>query len=424
MLIHILLYLSKLKVYCLFLVILDVRYKMQDNKPLKINWITTSVLIIYPLFVVTIFIAYCIHYGTGWFEWGMAIIAYYIYNISIGIGVHRLWSHASYKTNKFVELVLMIVSSGTLQGPAIAWASDHALHHTYMDKNLDPHSPLKFKNKWKGFFWSHIGWMLFEDISNKHLNKVTLRRLGKNRILMFQLKHYWKLAIFMNLMLPPIIGYLIGRDLRSAIAGYAFIGIARALQQQMTFCVNSLTHFTGSQQYLNGTPGDIPWMFFLLLGENWHNYHHAFARDYRNGWKWYQFDVHKWIIYLMSKVGLAHELVVTPKKRILAKQVETKNELEELIKNKLSTVEIGAISIADRARNQLKNIEKNANILADNLMVKLLKLEESAENLLYSIRNKVHNCSFKSQEKIASSAMKKLEELELMAYKLGLAKVN
>ena len=397
---------------------------MQNTNSLKLNWVTTSVLVFYPLFVVVTLVAYCLYYVTGWFEWGMAIVAYYIYNISIGIGLHRLWSHAAYKTNKFVEFVLMVISSGTLQGPAIAWASDHALHHTYMDEELDPHSPLRFKNKWKGFFWSHMGWMLFEDISNKHINKGILKRLGRNKILMFQLRHYWKLAIFMNLVLPPLIGYLIGGDLRSAIAGYVFIGIARAFQQQMTFCVNSLTHFIGSKPYLNGTPGDIPWMFFLLLGENWHNYHHAFARDYRNGWKWYQLDIHKWIIYIMSKIGLARELVVTPKERIFAKQAETLSELNELLKNKLSTIETSAISIAGMARQQIKNIEKNANILADNLRIKLLKLEESAESLLHSIRDKVHNCSLKSQEKVISAAMKKLEELEIIACRLGLAKIS
>ncbi|AEI88712.1 MAG: Fatty-acid desaturase [Candidatus Midichloria mitochondrii] len=397
---------------------------MKGDTSLRINWVTTSVLIFYPLLLIIAAIIYCDRYGTGWFEWGMAIAAHYVYNISVGIGLHRLWAHSAYKTNKFVEFILMIISSGTLQGPAIAWASDHALHHTYMDEELDPHSPLKFKNKLKGFLWSHIGWMLFEDISKKHIDKGTMRRLGRSRILVFQLRHYWKLALGMNLVVPFIVGYLIGGDLKSAVAAYIFIGLGRAFQQQMTFCVNSLTHVIGSQPYLNGTPGEIPWMFFLLLGENWHNYHHAFARDYRNGWKWHQLDIHKWIIYLMSKVGLAHDLVVTPKERILAKQAEAKLELTELMKDKLSSIEIGAIGIADMARQQIRNLEKGANMIADSIKVKLVNLEEAAENLLHSIRGKMQNCSFKSQEKVVKAALKKLEELEVVAYKLGLSKAS
>jgi len=397
---------------------------MKKDYSLKVNWITTSVLVFYPLFIIAGLIYYCIKYDTSWFEWGMAICAYYIYNISVGIGLHRLWSHASYKTNKFVEFVLMIISSGTLQGPVIAWASDHVLHHTYMDEELDPHSPLKYKSKLKGFLWSHIGWMLCEDISKKHIDKGTMKRLGKNKFLMFQLKHYWKFAVFMNLVVPFAIGYFIGGDIKSAIAGYLFIGLGRAFQQQMTFCVNSATHFFGTQPYLNGTPGQIPLMFFLLLGENWHNFHHAFARDYRNGWKWYQLDVHKWIIYMMSKVGLAHDLVITGTERIFAKQAEVKIELAELMKMKLSSVEDEALSIADMARQQLKNIERGAVMLADNFKIRLVTLEKSAENLLYNIRNKMYYCSFKSQEKVVDAALKSLEELEIMANQLGLIKIR
>jgi stearoyl-CoA desaturase (delta-9 desaturase) len=397
---------------------------MGPKQNLKINWVTTSVLVFYPLLIVSALVWYCNKYDSGWFEWSMAIIAYYIYNISVGIGLHRLWSHSSYKTNKVVEFILMFISSGTLQGPVIAWASDHALHHTYMDEELDPHSPLRYKNKIKGFLWSHIGWMLFEDISKKHIDKGTMKRLGKNKVLVFQMRHYWKFAVFMNLFLPFIIGYCIGGDFKSALAGYIFIGFARALQQQMTFCVNSATHFLGNQPYMNGTPGEIPWMFFLLLGENWHNFHHAFARDYRNGWKWNQIDIHKWIIYLMSKVGLARDLVITPKERVLAKQHETRLELESLIQKNLSVVESGATGIANMAREQLKNIERGAVVLADNLRSRLIHLEESAENLMRDIKSMVHECSFKSQQHIFKIALEELHKLELIANNLGLTRNN
>lgn len=65
----------------------------------------------------------------------------------------------------------------------------------------------------------------------------------------------------------------------------------------------------------------------MLLGENWHNFHHAFASDYRNGHKWYQFDVHKWIIALMEKVGLATDLVVTSDVRIKSMMEEVEKKL-------------------------------------------------------------------------------------------------
>jgi stearoyl-CoA desaturase (delta-9 desaturase) len=54
------------------------------------------------------------------------------------------------------------------------------------------------------------------------------------------------------------------------------------------------------------------------LGENWHNFHHAFPSDYRNGPKWYHLDVHKWIIWTFAKLGLAKDLKYTSDIRIIA----------------------------------------------------------------------------------------------------------
>jgi stearoyl-CoA desaturase (delta-9 desaturase) len=47
----------------------------------------------------------------------------------------------------------------------------------------------------------------------------------------------------------------------------------------------------------------------VTLGEGYHNYHHAFPRDYRNGAKWYNVDPSKWLIYGLFRLGLAGELV-------------------------------------------------------------------------------------------------------------------
>jgi stearoyl-CoA desaturase (delta-9 desaturase) len=51
---------------------------------------------------------------------------------------------------------------------------------------------------------------------------------------------------------------------------------------------------------------------FLLAiatwGEGYHNYHHIFQYDYRNGVKWWQYDPTKWLIWSCSKIGLAKNL--------------------------------------------------------------------------------------------------------------------
>lgn len=287
----------------------------------KINWQAVFALIIYPIFIGYASYSYLSYYGFHYMELLMIFLGYYVCNITVGIGLHRLWSHESYKINKFVELILIFLSAGTLQGPAIVWASNHFDHHTYTDTEKDPHSPLHFSNKFFGFLWSHIGWMLFEKKDNKApiVSKVAMQKLGKNKLLMWQLKYYWQLALLMNTLVPFAFGYFLFGDFRSGLMSFLFIGLGRAIQQQSTFCVNSLCHYAGKINYINGTARDIWWFAPFLLGENWHNYHHAFPKDYRNGVKWYHLDIHKWIIYLMSLLGLAWDLDRTSELRINAK---------------------------------------------------------------------------------------------------------
>ena len=64
-------------------------------------------------------------------------------------------------------------------------------------------------------------------------------------------------------------------------------------------------------------------MALLTGGEGYHNFHHKFPGDYRNGIKWYHWDPSKWVIYLLSRVGLTWELTRMSNPRILAAKLET-----------------------------------------------------------------------------------------------------
>jgi stearoyl-CoA desaturase (delta-9 desaturase) len=367
-------------------------------------------LIVYPIFLFALLYLYISKYGIGATELLLLIVGYYGSNISVGIGLHRLWSHNSFKTNKFIEFILALFTAGTLQGPVLSWASNHYKHHTFTDKEMDPHTPLKFKNRFLGFMWSHIGWMLFEEGSYKSIDRLTMVKLGRNEILRWQLKHYWQIAIFMNTIAPAVLGYLVGGTVFDAYIGYLFIGIGRALQQQATFCVNSLCHFTGTKEYFKGTAGDIWWMAIFLLGENYHNFHHAFPSDYRNGVKWYHFDVHKWIIYSMSVLGLAWDLERTNPVRINAKLTETaeyvvnarkvawdslKNKTDELLvmfHEKFRVLEASSTKISKQFLSSMKTFESKLQELKDTLNETIVFTEVSSEKMIKNISHKLQNC--------------------------------
>jgi stearoyl-CoA desaturase (delta-9 desaturase) len=90
----------------------------------------------------------------------------------------------------------------------------------------------------------------------------------------------------------------------------------------MTFCINSLCHWIGDRPYSSKCSArDSLLMAFFTFGEGYHNYHHEFQYDYRNGVKPWQFDPTKWTIWLLHKVGLVKNLRTVPEERIIKAQI-------------------------------------------------------------------------------------------------------
>ena len=389
-----------------------------------INYPALFVTIIYPILLTIFAIIYGLKYGVGKFEIISIIVTYYVINISVGVGLHRLWSHGAFKTKKWVELVLACLTAGTLQGPILAWASDHMVHHKYTDEKEDPHSALKYKNKFIGFLWSHIGWMIFSDVKQKKIDKMALAKLGRNKIVLWQFRNYWKIAIAMNTLVPLMIGYIIGGNFKFALGAFIFMGLGRVIQQQATFCVNSVVHTNiGSKDYYYGTARDIWWLFFLLLGENWHNFHHAFANDYRNGHKWYHLDIHKWVIAMMSKIGLASDLVITSSIRIEAMKAQVRKKTINNFKEKVDLIEQATKYVHSVASTKLKLAEESAIKLANDIHKNLDNLVARAKGII----NFTQDLKLKSdniEEKLILVLYSKYNELRKVAQKLEIQAVS
>ena len=63
-------------------------------------------------------------------------------------------------------------------------------------------------------------------------------------------------------------------------------------------------------------------MAFFTFGEGYHNFHHKFQWDYRNGVSWYAFDPGKWSIKALSWVGLTNEIRKVSEYNILQARLE------------------------------------------------------------------------------------------------------
>jgi stearoyl-CoA desaturase (delta-9 desaturase) len=177
------------------------------------------------------------------------------------------------------------------------WASLHRDHHRYVDTDTDPYS-IK-----KGFWHAHIGWIFFWKHESTFENS---KDLLKNKMLMHQHNNYLLWASGAGIILPVVIGAMMGH----ALGAFVFAVCARlTLVYQSTFCINSICHMVGTATYDPHSSAKDHWFVALLTnGEGYHNFHHRFPTDYRNGVRWYHWDPSKWMIALLSKMGLAWQL--------------------------------------------------------------------------------------------------------------------
>lgn len=292
----------------------------------RINWIYSSFLILTPIIGVVGTIILCAHSMVTWPTWVLALVMFLIGGMSITAGYHRLFSHTSYSASWIVQLLLVLGGSTTFQGSVLKWATDHRDHHRYVDTEKDPY------NIKQGFWYAHIGWLLTIDESRLTYNNV--KDLQANPLLRFQHKYYTIISFVLGFGVPILIASMWGE----AWAGFFVAGALRvAISQHTTFFINSLCHFLGKRTYSTKISARDNWISAIAtFGEGYHNYHHQFPLDYRNGVRAYHFDPGKWFIYALSWVGLTSNLRRIPKYRIIQARIEThKNEAKKKSPNYL-----------------------------------------------------------------------------------------
>ena len=282
-----------------------------SSKP-QIDWINTLFLTLTPALAVVFSWTYFKGHGIEYSQILLAIAFYFITGIAITAGYHRLLSHRAYTSGNVVKFFYLIFGAAAFQNSALKWCADHRIHHRHVDGEKDPY------NIKKGFFYAHIGWIFFkeENTETAHYPKDLLN----DKLVMWQHKYYFPIAIFMGFVLPTLIGYFLG----SALGGFALSALARIVfVHHCTFFINSLCHIVGNRPYTDSnTARDSYIMALFSYGEGYHNYHHYFPSDYRNGIRWYHFDPTKWLIKSLSFAGLVRDLKKVPEKLIIQAKKE------------------------------------------------------------------------------------------------------
>jgi stearoyl-CoA desaturase (delta-9 desaturase) len=255
-----------------------------------------------------------------WSDLIVFTIMYLLTGLGITVGFHRLFTHRSFKAGNGVRATFAIFGSMAIEGPVISWVADHRKHHAFSDQPGDPHSPHVdhghgFRGAMRGLLHAHVGWLFIHTQRGRHeryapdlLKDPTIRWINR----------YFFVWAITGLVLPFMLGWIIGGTLHTALTGLLWGGAVRMLVlHHVTYSINSLCHFFGRRAYeTKDESRNLFWLALPSFGESWHNNHHAFPTSAEHGLRTWQIDTSAMVIRALERLGLVWDVVrVSPERQ-------------------------------------------------------------------------------------------------------------
>ncbi|MGL5082144.1 MAG: acyl-CoA desaturase [Microcoleaceae cyanobacterium] len=266
-----------------------------NTSQLEIHWEhAISLAIVHVMALLALFPAF--------FSWKAVGVAVFLHWVTGGLGItlgwHRLLTHRSFQTPKWLEYFLVFCGVLSSEGGVIDWVGLHRMHHQHSDQELDPHDSRK------GFWWSHIGWIFCKSPAQALVPRYT-QDIIDDPVYQFFSKHVLSFQVALGLLL-----LLIG--------GWPFliwgVFVRLVLVFHCTWFVNSATHKFGYRTYeTTDSSTNCWWVALVTYGEGWHNNHHAFQYSARHGLQWWEVDLTWMTIRFFQILGLATKVKLIPK---------------------------------------------------------------------------------------------------------------
>uniref|UniRef100_A0AC35U8S2 FA_desaturase domain-containing protein n=1 Tax=Rhabditophanes sp. KR3021 TaxID=114890 RepID=A0AC35U8S2_9BILA len=273
-------------------------------KKFKAQIVWRNVILFAILHATALLGAYHLFFCVKWQTFAWVIVCWIISGLGITAGAHRLWSHKTYKARTPLKIFLMFANCMAVQNDVIEWARDHRCHHKWTDSDADPH------NINRGFFFSHMGWLLVRKhpkVAEKG-KQLDMSDLESDPVLAFQRKYYFPMLVFCSFVFPTWVA-VYGWGETPFYAFYTAGLFRYCYVLHTTWFINSISHMIGYKPYDSKiSPTENQITNFFAIGEGGHNYHHTFPQDYRTSEIGYEMNITKLFIDIMHFIGQAYDL--------------------------------------------------------------------------------------------------------------------
>ncbi|MBT2230771.1 acyl-CoA desaturase [Nonomuraea sp. NEAU-A123] len=289
----------------------------------KAELVTFTLVVGLPLIALVAAVPFAWGWGLGWTDIVIAFVFYVVTGLGVTVGLHRYFTHGSFKAKRPLKIALGIAGSLSLEMSVLDWVATHRKHHKFSDKEGDPHSPWRFgpgfKSLSKGLLYAHMGWMFDADRTNREKYAPDL---VKDDDVVKLHKWFGPLALT-SLLLPGILGGLLTWSWQGALTALFWGSLIRiGLLHHVTWSINSICHVFGEEDFqVRDKSRNVWWLAIPSFGESWHNLHHSDPTCARHGALKGQIDLSAEVIRIFERLGWVYDVRWPTPERLAAKRI-------------------------------------------------------------------------------------------------------
>lgn len=268
-------------------------------------------------------------------RWSIVVlITHLMFNIGTLLCNHRMLAHRAFEVTDPMKFLLCYFGMIAGEGSPVSWAALHRIHHRGCEDGYDPHSPYPSAGNHSNFwdaqmtrcqqpycgdtrrcggrtvsdcFQRNVADLFEDDILKTHFT-----HMGTFLSINFAtVGALVAIAFIVNVTTSFKHRYRIVRVLAGTFCWAVFYFILpQTLTYNFTQAVNSALHLWGEEphhdalsQPCRSKNSALLWVF--MLGEKWHNNHHAFPYSATTQIEWYQVDLQFAVYQLMEAFNLA-----------------------------------------------------------------------------------------------------------------------